>query len=137
LRVVAGGELWRTQSIEPQRGFAVNFELRSARLDACLTTTTHGVEVGPCAGLAVEHLVGEGIASGTFQAASARHLAVSGTGGILVTVPVPGLSALRILGHAGVRVPTRRPRFVIEQLGPVHEPALAAPRLDFGCEWIF
>jgi hypothetical protein len=136
LRVVAGAELWREQSIEPA-GFAVEFALRSARLDACLTTTIHALELGACAGVAVEHLVAQGIASERYLAASATNLWVSGTGGILVALRVPGFSALRILGQGGVRVPTTRPRYVISQLGPVHQPALAAPKLDFGCEWIF
>jgi hypothetical protein len=136
LRVVAGAELWREQSIEPG-GFAVEFALRSARLDACLTTTVHALELGACTGVAVEHLVAQGIASERYSAASASNLWVSGTGGILVVLPVPGFSALRILGQGGVRVPTTRPRYVISQLGPVHQPALAAPKLDFGCEWIF
>jgi hypothetical protein len=136
LRVVAGAELWREQSIEPA-GFVVEFALRSARLDACLTTTIHPLELGACTGVAVEHLVAQGIASDRYLAASASNLWVSGTGGILVALPVPGFSTLRILGQGGVRVPTTRPRYVISQLGPVHQPALAAPKLDFGCEWIF
>jgi hypothetical protein len=136
LRVVAGVELWREQSLAPA-GFSVEFALRSARLDACLTTTIHSLELGACAGAAVEHLSAQGIVSERYQAASASSLWVSGTGSILVTVPVPGLSALRILGQGGVRVPTSRPRYVIHQLGPVHQPAVAAPKLDFGCEWIF
>lgn len=136
LRVVAGAELWREQSIEPA-GFAVEFALRSARLDACLSTTIHSLELGACTGAAVEQLVAEGIASERYAARSASSLWVSGTGSILVTLPVPGFSVLRILGQGGVRVPTSRPRFVIDQLGPVHQPALAAAKLDFGCEWIF
>lgn len=136
LRVVAGAELWRPQSIKPA-GFAVELNLRSARLDACLSTTVHSLELGACAGVAVEHLTVQGISSDRYAAASATNLWFSGSGGILVTLPVPGISALRILGQGGARLPTLRPRYVIDQLGPVHQPALAAPKLDFGCEWIF
>jgi hypothetical protein len=136
LRIVAGGELWRTQTLE-QSGFSMRFGLQSARAEACLTQELSGVDVGPCAGIALERLSGRGIASQTFQARSATLLWVSGTGGVVAAVPIPGFSTLRILGQATVRVPTRRSRFVIDQLGPVHEPALAAPKLDFGCEWIF
>jgi hypothetical protein len=136
LRVAAGGELWRAQTLE-QSGFSMRFSLQSARAEACLTQDLSGVELGPCAGLALERLSAQGIASETFSARSSTTLWVSGTGGIIAAVPVPGFSALRILGQASVRVPTRRPRFVIDQLGPVHQPALAAPKLDFGCGWIF
>jgi hypothetical protein len=52
-------------------------------------------------------------------------------------VPTPGFAHLRFFTEATVLVSPARPRFVINQLGPVHEPALAAPRLDLGCEWIF
>jgi hypothetical protein len=136
LRVVAGGELWRTQTLE-QAGFEMRFKLQSARAEACLTQDLSGVEIGPCAGVAVERLSGEGIASQIFTARSATALWVSGTGGVMAAVAVPGFSALRLLGQASVRVPTRRPRFVIDQLGAVHQPAVAAPKLDFGCGWIF
>jgi hypothetical protein len=136
LRVVAGGELWRTQTFE-RSGFEMRFKLQSARADVCLTQDVGGLEVGPCAGVSLERLSGEGIASRTFSGRSSSALWVSGTGGVMAALAIPGFSTLRVLGQASVRVPTRRPRFVIDQLGPVHEPALAAPKLDFGCGWIF
>lgn len=136
LRAVAGGELWQPQTLD-QSGFGARFELQSARAEACLTQDVIGAELGPCIGVALERLSGQGIASETFSARSSSTLWISGTGGIVAAVPVPGLSALRVLGQASVRVATRRPRFVIDQLGPVHQPALAAPKLDFGLGWIF
>jgi hypothetical protein len=62
---------------------------------------------------------------------------VSGVGGLFASVPTPGFVHLRVFGGASVLVSPSRPRFVIDQLGPVHEPALAAPQVDLGCEWIF
>jgi hypothetical protein len=102
-----------------------------------LTQELSGAELGPCVGVALERLSGQGVASETFSAKSSAALWVSGTGGIMAAVPVPGLPALRIMGQASVRVATRRPRFVIDQLGPVHQPALAAPKVDFGFGLIF
>jgi hypothetical protein len=58
-------------------------------------------------------------------------------GGLFASLPTPGFAHLRFFGEASVLVSPVRPRFVIDQLGPVHEPALAAPQLDLGCEWIF
>jgi hypothetical protein len=136
LRIVAGGELWRAQTLE-HSGFGVKFKLQSARAEACLTQDVSGVEIGPCAGVALERLSAQGVASRTFNARSSTTLWVSASGGIMAAVAVPGFPALRLLGQASVRVPTRRPRFVIDQLGPVFQPALAAPKLDFGCGWIF
>jgi hypothetical protein len=136
LRVVAGGELWRTQTLE-RSGFSMRFGLQSGRAEACLTQDVSGVEVGQCVGLALERLSGRGVSSQTFSARSATLSWVSGSGGIMAAVPVPGFSTLRLLGQATVRVPMRRPRFVIDQLGPVHQPSIAAPKLDFGCGWIF
>jgi hypothetical protein len=136
LRIVAGGELWRTQTLE-QSGLEMRFGLQSGRAEACLTQDVSGVEIGPCAGVALSRLSGEGIPSEIFDARSSSTLWVSGTGGLMAAVPIPGFSALRILGQASVRVAARRPRFVVDQLGPVYQPALAAPKLDFGCGWIF
>jgi hypothetical protein len=136
LGIVAGGELWRPQTLE-RSGFSMRFTLQSARADACVTQELGGVEVGPCAGVALERLSGRGVPSAVFTARSSSAVWASGTGGVLAAVPVPGLSALRILAQASVRVATQRPRFVIDQLGPVHQPAVAAPKLDFGCRWIF
>ena len=82
----------------------------------------HGLELGPCLGGAVERLTGAGVGSEVFSAKSRTAVWVSGVGGV---------------GEALVLVSPARPRFVIDQLGPFHEPALAAPQLDLGCEWIF
>jgi hypothetical protein len=136
LRVLAGAELWKEQERE-QLGAVARFTLQSARLDACLTQAFGLLDLGPCAGVAGERLVGQGLASSTFAARSARSLWLSGTGGVLASLQVPGTTFWRIVAHATVRVPSTRTRFVIDQLGTVHQPAVAALNLDFGCEWIF
>lgn len=135
-RATAAGELWQPQTNQVA-GFATHFTLQSGRAQACLTQTAHGVELAPCLGVALQRLVGSGVGSEVFSAKSHADLWISGLGGLFVSVPTPGFAHLRFFGEAMVLVSPTRPRFVIDQLGPVHEPALAAPQLDLGCEWIF
>jgi len=135
LRVVAGGDLWRAQTSQFS-GFDVHFTLQSGRLDTCLIQSTHWIELGPCAGAALQRLTGAGIRSETLLAKSLTTSWVSAVGGIFLGLQIPGFAPLRIFSQASVLVSPVRPRFVIDQLGPIHEPALAVPQLDFGCEWI-
>ena len=136
LRVAARGDLWQPQTYQVS-GLGTRFKLQSARAEACLVQSVYGVELGPCVGAAVQRLVGAGVASEVFSAKSRTAVWVSGAAGLFASVPTPGFAHLRFFGEASVLVSPVRPRFVIDQLGPVHEPALAAPRLDLGCEWIF
>jgi hypothetical protein len=136
LRVIARGELWHPQT-DQVSGFASRFTLQSGGAEACLLQTVHGFELGPCLGAAVQRLTGEGVVSQVFSAQSRTTVWFSGAGGLFASLPTPGFQHLRFFGAASVLVSPSRPRFVIDQLGPVHEPALAAPRLDLGCEWIF
>ena len=136
LRFIARGELWHPQTHQVS-GFVSRFTLQSGRAEGCFLQTVHGLELGPCLGAAVQRLTGEGAASEVFSARSRTTLWFSGAGGLFMSVPTPGFAHLRFFGEASVLVSPSRPRFVIDQLGPVHEPGLAAPRLDLGCEWIF
>ena len=136
LRVVAKAELWRSQTAEVS-GFATHFTLQSAQAEACLLQTLHGVELGPCLGAAVQRLAAQGLSSEVFSARSRTAVWVSGAVGLFASLPTPGFAHLRFFGEATVLVSPVRPRFVIDQLGPVHEPALTAPQLNLGCEWIF
>lgn len=136
LRVTVRGELWQPQT-RAVSGFVSRYTLHSGRADACLIQVAHGVELGPCLGVAAQRLAGEGLGSETFSASSRSGFWFSGVGGIFASLPTPGFAPLRFFGAASVLVSPTRPRFVIEQLGPVHQPSLAAPRLDLGCEWIF
>jgi hypothetical protein len=136
LRASAGGELWHRQTHEVT-GFATRFTLESAHVEACLIQGGTGLELGPCLGAAAQRVVGEGLGSDVFTARSRTAVWFSGTAGIFASLPTPGFTHLRFFGGASVLVSPSRPRFVIDQLGPVHEPALAALRLDLGCEWIF
>jgi hypothetical protein len=135
LRLVAGAELWKPKTTE-LKGYSAHFEYLSGRADVCLAPASGAFELGACLGAAVERLAGEGLTSYGYAPKSSTSLWFSATASILATLPVPGVSALRVLGQAGVHVPTRRPRFVIDQLGVIHEPALAEPTLLVGCEWI-
>lgn len=136
LRVMASGTLWHKQSAEIA-GFSARFGLQTARVEGCLLQSAHGFELGPCAGVAVERLVGETQDSAVLKGTSRSVVWVAGTGGVFGSVATPSFPTLRFFANATVLIPTSRPRFVIDQLGLIHQPALAAPRLDFGCEWIF
>jgi hypothetical protein len=136
LRATVSGELWQPQT-DQVSGFSARYTLQSGRAEACLVQSVHGVELGPCVGVAAQRLTGDGQASSVFSAKSRTSTWVSGLGGLFASVPTPGFAHLRFFTEATVLVSPARPRFVINQLGPVHEPALAAPRLDLGCEWIF
>lgn len=136
LRVVARGELWAPQNSEVS-GFATQFALQSASAEACLVQSLGGVELGPCLGSAVQRLKGDGLGSSVFSPSSRTALWFSGLAGVFVSLPTPGFETLRWFGEASVLLSPLRPRFVIDQLGPVHQPALAAPRVNLGCEWIF
>jgi hypothetical protein len=136
LRATARGELWQPQT-DQVSGFSTRFTLQSGRAEACLVQAVHGVELGPCVGAAVQRLTAAGVASAVFLAQSRTSAWVSGMAGLFVSLPTPGFAHLRFFGEAAVLVSPVRPRFVIDQLGPVHEPALAAPQLNLGCEWIF
>ena len=136
LRATARGELWQPKTVDVS-GFSTRFTLQSGRAEACLVQAVLGVELGPCVGAAVQRLTGDGIGSGVFSAKSRTITWFSGVGGVFASVPTPGFAHLRFFGEAMVLVSPARSRFVIDQLGPVHQPALAAPRLDLGCEWIF
>jgi hypothetical protein len=136
LRATVKAELWQPQ-IDQRSGFATRFTRQSARAEGCLIHALHGLELGPCLGVAAQRLVGEGIGSEVFLAQSRTTLWVSGAGGLFASLPTPGFKYLRLFGAASVLVSPSRPRFVIDQLGLVHEPTLAAPQVDLGCEWIF
>jgi hypothetical protein len=136
VRVAATAELWQPQTAHVA-GFAARFTLQSARAQACFSQPTQGLELAPCVGVGVQRLAGAGVASEFFSAKSHTDVWVAGTGGLFASVPAFGFKHLRFFGEALVVVSPVRPRFFIEQLGLVHEPALAAPRLDLGCEWIF
>jgi hypothetical protein len=136
VRVVARGELWAPQKNEVA-GFATHFSLQSARAELCVVPALSGVELGPCLGGAIQRLTGDGIGSEVFAASSSSAAWGSGSAAIFVSVPTPGFAPLRFFAEAAVLVSPVRPRFVIDQLGLVHEPAFAAPRVDLGCEWIF
>jgi hypothetical protein len=135
LRATASAELWQPQTHEVS-GFGTRFTLQSARAEVCLIQAVHGVELGPCLGAAVQRLAAEGAPSPVFSAKSRTAVWVSGTGGLFASVPTPGFAHLRFFAEATVLVSPLRPRFVIDQLGPVHEPALTAPQVNLGCEWI-
>jgi hypothetical protein len=136
LRATVGGEWWLPQT-DSDSGFATRFTLQSGRVQVCLTQAVLGLELGPCLGAAAQRLAGQGLASPVFSVRSHTDIWMSGTGGLFASLPTPGFAQLRFFAEASVFVSPQRPRFVIDQLGPVHEPALAAPRLDWGCEWIF
>jgi hypothetical protein len=136
LRATVGGELWQPQT-ERVSGFASHFTLQSGRAEACFIEAVHGLELGPCLGAAVQRLAGEGVGSEVFTANSRTAVWLSGSGGLFVSLPTPSFTHLRFFGEARVLVSPQRPRFTIDQLGPVHEPAIAAPQLNLGCEWIF
>lgn len=136
VRVTVSGELWKAQR-EEASGFSTRFTLQSGRAEACLIQAVHGLELGPCIGAAAQALNGEGVPSSVFVAKSQKAMWISGSGGLFMSAPMPGFSLLRFFGEASVLVSPRRPSFVIDQLGPVHRPALAAPQLHLGCEWIF
>ena len=136
LRATVRAELWQPQT-DRVSGMETRFTLQSGRVEACLVQAVQAVELGPCVGAAAQRLTGDAVASEIFSARSRTATWISGVGGIFASVPTPGFAHLRFFGEATVLVSPVRPRFVIDQLGPVHEPALAAPRLDLGCEWIF
>jgi hypothetical protein len=136
LRLVAWGELWAPQDSEVS-SFSTHFAMQSARVEACVVQSLHGVELGPCLGSSLQRLKGDGIGSKVFTPSSSTTLWFSGLAGVFVSLPTPGFTTLRFFGEASVLVSPRRPRFVIDQLGPAHEPNLAAPQVSLGCEWIF
>lgn len=136
LRATVRGELWQPRA-DLDSGFATRFTLRSGRADVCLIQAVHGLELGPCLGAAMQRLAGAGVGSEVFFPKAQTAVWYSGTGGVFASAPMPGFAHLRFFGAASVLVSPSRPRFVIDQLGPVHEPAVAALRLDLGCEWIF
>ncbi len=136
LHVAVAGELWQRQTHE-LRGFSTRFGLQSGRVEACLTQRYGWLDLGPCLGGAVQRLDGDGVASETFAARSRTALWFGGVGGLFASLRTPGFAPLRLFGEASVVVSPSRPRFLIDQLGKVHEPALAAPRLGLGCQWIF
>lgn len=136
LRVSVGGQLWRPQTHEVA-GFASRFTLQSGQAEACFVQAVHGLELGPCLGASLQHLGAEGLGSDVLSGRSRTAVFISGVGGLFLSLPTPGFTHLRFFGEARVLVSPNRPRFVIEQLGPVHEPGLAAPQLILGAEWIF
>jgi len=143
LRITAGGEWWHPQTNQVS-GFDTRFRLQSGRAQACLTQAVHDFEWGPCLGATVQRLFGEGtkspdprIEAPVFKANSRSALWISGAAGLFASLATPGFAHLRFFGQASVLISPSRPRFTVNQLGPVHEPGLAAPRLELGTEWIF
>jgi hypothetical protein len=136
LRVVVGGVLWLPQT-DQVSGFATRFNLQSARLELCVAHNIQGLELAPCVGAAAEREGAKGLASEVFTARSRTALWGAGVVGVFASLPAGGLRHLRFLGEARAQVSPVRPRFVIDQLGPVHEPALVTAQLDLGFEWIF
>jgi len=136
LRVIVRGDLWQPQT-DRVSGFDTRFTLQSGRAEACLTQEWHGLELGPCVGVGVQRISVSGVSSTIFSGQTRTAVWASGAAGLFASLPTPGFAHLRFFGEATALISPIRPRFVIDHLGPVSEPSLAAPQVDLGCEWIF
>jgi hypothetical protein len=113
----AGGDLW----------------LAAGALALGLARDLGAIELGARGGLEVGAMSGRGV--GINHPDSGRALWLAASAGAALRVPLA--AQLAALAGLDLVVPLRRPRFVIEDLGSVHRPAVVNGRLALGLELSF
>jgi len=110
-----------------------DFELLGGALNTCYAFPWRDVEVGPCAGLEAGSLRGSGTGVGLASSGSGLWLAAT-AGGLGMWRFLPAW-ALRL--ELGAAVPLRRDRFVLDNVGFVHQAAPVSGRAALGAELRF
>lgn len=133
MRIELAGRYWLPQSETLASGAGGNFELATGELRGCPGYTWKPVTVGGCAGVELGRIAAEGFGVDRSEEASA-FWAAARLGG-LVSVEVVGPLALRL--DLGVAIPFDRPRWVLDRVGLVDQPAPVTARGETGAELRF
>jgi hypothetical protein len=133
--VGAGASLWlsQQQAITAGHSGRASFGFRALSLVGCHASWGEPVRFGPCLAAEVGQLSAE--SSGVRVPDRVSQLWLSALGGIGFWLPL-GESAL-LTSNLGVVVPLRRPSFVIEGVGVIHQPRPAGSRVALGVAWRF
>jgi len=89
------------------------------------------VVVGPCTGVALTHVAGEGINVASPASGSTRWVSIL----FGLTAGVPVSRAITLGGGAHALIPTRRPTLYLDDLGAVQRPAPVGVELRAGVEF--
>jgi len=117
--------------VEREKGGRI--DMIAATASGCFLPIQERLELGPCAGLEVGALRGEGIGVSRPKSGSMGWLA--GWGGGLAGYRIDSRLALELRAAAVTRV--GRSAFVLDELGPVHTPSSFGGRFDFGVRFSF
>ncbi|NUO52845.1 MAG: hypothetical protein HOV80_28705 [Polyangiaceae bacterium] len=133
MRIELAGRYWLPQSETLEGGAGGNFEFATGELRGCPGYTWKPVTVGGCAGVELGRMAAEGF--GVDRAEEASALWAAARLGGLVSVQVVGPLALRL--DLGVSIPFDRPRWVLDRVGLVDQPAPVTARGETGAELRF
>jgi hypothetical protein len=133
--VSAGAGLWlsQQQAIAPGHSGHASFGFRTLSLGGCHATWGQPVRLGPCLAAEVGQLSAE--SSGVRAPGQVDQPWLAALGGVGFWLPL-GESA-RLTSSLWVVVPLRRPSFVIEGVGAIHQPRPAGGRVALGLAWRF
>ncbi|WP_437725383.1 hypothetical protein [Sorangium sp. So ce861] len=136
VRLGLHGALWpgRSTTIAPgPEGTPIggSFALAVVGVEGCGEPAA--LPVALCGGLELDHLTGTGLGVRFPSSASATWLSFSA--GLEARISI--LGPLGAAAHAALLIPTRRERFVIDDVGLVHRPSAVAGRVGLGLELSF
>jgi hypothetical protein len=130
LRLRLGAQAVLPQRTEASSGKGGDLGMAAGLMEACLTLTRGPVRLGPCVGVEAGALWAH--AFGVTQQGSGAGPWVAVTVGEELAFPVTGQLSL-VVGSALV-IPVVSPRFVLDEVGEVHQPAAVGGRLAVGVE---
>jgi hypothetical protein len=133
MRLEVAGRYWLPQSETVGGGAGGDFEFASGELRGCPGWTYHPVTLGGCAGVELGRMAAEGF--GVDRTEEASLLWAAARLGGLVSVAVVGPLALRL--DVGMSIPFDRPRWVLDGIGVVDQPAPVTARGETGAELRF
>lgn len=131
VRVEVQAGLHASQRAEARPGAGGDFSLLSAAARGCFDFVRTSVGLGPCVGLELDRLSGQGFgASGSTSSDVA--MLFGPTAGVLLGVSVASWVGIRALAEG--MAPIARQTFVIGNVGTVHRPSPVAGRIEIGPE---
>jgi hypothetical protein len=126
--VGAGGWLSQQESLAEGRSGQGRFGFRTLSLSACHASWGGAVRLGPCLSAELGQLSAR--SSDVRQPGTVQELWLAALGGVGFWAPLG--SSLLFTSSLSAVVPLRRPRFVIEGIGEIHQPRALGARSALG-----
>jgi hypothetical protein len=134
-RVEIDGLFFPSSQVAGSAGVGGSFTLLAASASGCWLPLDAPVTLGPCVGLEVGSLEGEGTGTGV-SATPEPSVWIAGTAGGLLLVPVlrPTVSWLSLRAGANLVVPFRTETFLVAGTSYSHAPSPVAGEASLGVE---